>query len=52
MELPTANGVHFITKPFDLQRFKEIYPNTDVHKNNPTLLYYDNKKVQKRLEIE
>ena len=38
--IPTVNGRHLITKPFDLKRFKELYPTTDVHKNNPTLLYY------------
>lgn len=38
-EIPTKNGVHLITTPFNLQQFKEIYPDVDVHKNNPTLLY-------------
>ena len=39
-ELQTKDGWHLITTPFDVDRFKEIYPNIDVHKNNPTLLYY------------
>lgn len=38
-EIPTKNGVHLITKPFNLQQFKLIYPDIDVHKNNPTILY-------------
>lgn len=38
-EIPTKNGYHIITTPFNLQQFKEKYPNIDVHKNNPTLLY-------------
>ena len=38
-EIPTKNGYHFITTSFDLQQFKEKYPDIDVHKNNPTLLY-------------
>lgn len=38
-EIPTKNGVHLITTPFNIQQFKEFYPNIDVHKNNPTLLY-------------
>lgn len=38
-EIPTKNGCHLITTPFNLQQFKEKYPNIDVHKNNPTLLY-------------
>lgn len=38
-EIPTKNGYHLITTPFNLQQFKEKYPDIDVHKNNPTLLY-------------
>lgn len=38
-EIPTKSGYHLITTPFNLQQFKEKYPNVDVHKNNPTLLY-------------
>lgn len=37
--LNTKNGVHLITKPFDVQAFKAIYPDIDIHKNNPTVLY-------------
>lgn len=37
--IPTKSGWHIITTPFNLQKFKEIYPDIDVHKNNPTLLY-------------
>lgn len=37
--LDTKNGVHLITKAFNLQEFKKVYPNIDVHKNNPTILY-------------
>lgn len=40
LEVPTKNGVHLITKPFDLKEFREVYKdNIDIHKNNPTLLY-------------
>jgi len=38
-EIPTRNGLHLITRPFNLQRFSELYPKIDVHKNNPTILY-------------
>lgn len=38
-EIPTKNGYHLITTPFNLKNFKEKYPDIDVHKNNPTLLY-------------
>jgi hypothetical protein len=37
--IPTAAGFHIICKPFNLQRFRMFYPNLDVHKDNPTLLY-------------
>lgn len=37
--LNTKNGVHLITNPFDVQAFKSVYPNIDIHKNNPTILY-------------
>ena len=38
-KIPTKNGYHLITTPFNLQQFKEKCPDIDVHKNNPTLLY-------------
>lgn len=37
--VPTQSGVHLITRPFNLKEFKECYPDVDVHKNNPTILY-------------
>ena len=37
--IPTKSGYHLITTSFNLQQFKEKYPDIDVHKNNPTLLY-------------
>jgi hypothetical protein len=40
--VPTKNGFHFITKKFDLVEFKEMYPNLNIHKKNPTLLYLPN----------
>ena len=38
--IPTKNGYHIITNPFDVNEFKKIYSDIDIHKNNPTLLYY------------
>jgi hypothetical protein len=38
--IPTKNGHHLITKRFDVNKFKEKYPEIDVVKKNPTLLYY------------
>lgn len=37
--IPTKTGVHLISKPFNISKFKELYPSIDVHKNNPTILY-------------
>lgn len=37
--ISTKNGFHIISESFNLQQFKEVYPDIDVHKNNPTLLY-------------
>lgn len=41
--IPTVNGFHIITKPFNTKQF-EPYSRThniDIHKNNPTLLYFN-----------
>jgi hypothetical protein len=38
--IPTKNGHHLITKRFNTQTFKEKYPEIDIQKKNPTLLYY------------
>jgi hypothetical protein len=38
--IPTKNGHHLITKKFDVLTFKKAYPNIDIQKKNPTLLYY------------
>ena len=38
--IPTRNGEHWITNPFNLGIFRENYGGTiDVHKDNPTILY-------------
>lgn len=38
--VPTKNGIHLITNAFDVGEFSKKYPGIDIHKNNPTLLYY------------
>ena len=38
--IPTKSGVHLITKRFDVMEFKKKYPEIDIQKKNPTLLYY------------
>ena len=40
--IPTKSGVHLITKRFDVMEFKKKYPEIDIQKKNPTLLYYPN----------
>ena len=38
-EIPTKSGVHIITTPFNVAEFQKRYPDIDVHKNNPTILF-------------
>jgi hypothetical protein len=37
--IETKNGYHLITKPFNVQQFKKIVSNVDIHKDNPTILF-------------
>lgn len=37
--IPSKSGVHYITSPFRLDKFKQDLPYIEVHKNNPTNLY-------------
>jgi len=39
-KIPTKSGYHLITEKFDVQEFKKQYPDIDIQKKNPTLLYY------------
>ncbi len=36
---PTKNGYHIITDRFDVMEFKKHFPDTDLQKKNPTLLF-------------
>lgn len=45
-EIPTANGIHLITKGFDVQQFQQQLAlrnmdKVDILKDGPTLLYYE-----------
>lgn len=42
MTIPTKNGFHIITEKFDVMEFKKRYPEIDIQKKNPTLLYLPN----------
>ena len=37
----TAHGIHLITTPFNVAKFSQHFPDISVHKNNPTLLYFN-----------
>ena len=37
--LPTKSGYHLITDSFDVMEFKKHYPEIDIQKKNPTVLY-------------
>lgn len=37
--VPTVNGFHILTNPFRVDKFKEVYPEIDIHRDNPTILY-------------
>lgn len=37
--IPTKNGYHLITERFDVMEFKKHFPEIDIQKKNPTLLY-------------
>lgn len=38
----TRSGFHIITQPFNVKKFKDRYPEIDIQKKNPTLLYLPN----------
>jgi hypothetical protein len=38
--IKTKNGFHLITGKFNVLEFKKLYPETEIQKKNPTLLYY------------
>lgn len=41
--IPTKNGVHIITNKFNIEQFNQLNKySIDIHKTNPTLLYYPN----------
>lgn len=44
--IPTKNGFHLITKKFNVLEFKKKYPEIDIQKKNPTLLYLPNSLME------
>lgn len=39
--VPTVHGIHLITTPFNTLKFLQHFSGIDVHKNSPTLLYFN-----------
>jgi hypothetical protein len=37
--IKTKSGIHIVTQPFNVMKFKERYPDVDIQKKNPTVLY-------------
>jgi len=37
--IPTKNGYHLITDRFDVLEFKKHFPEIEIQKKNPTILY-------------
>lgn len=39
--IPSKSGIHYITKPFNLQKFNKLeqWDHIDIHKRNPTNIY-------------
>ena len=40
LTVPTVNGSHLLVTPFDARDFKKKWPEFEIHKDNPTVLYY------------
>jgi hypothetical protein len=38
--IKTRSGFHIITQPFNVMKFKDRYPDVDIQKKNPTLIYF------------
>lgn len=38
--IPTKNGYHLITSRFDVMEFKKQFPQIEIQRKNPSLLYY------------
>lgn len=38
-EIPTKNGYHLITERFDVMEFKKHFPDVEIQKKNPSLLF-------------
>ena len=39
LRVPSKNGMHMMVRTFNKEKFNTVFPNIDIHKNNPTILY-------------
>jgi hypothetical protein len=37
--IPSKSGMHIITNPFNIEKFSQVFPKIEIHKNNPTNCY-------------
>jgi hypothetical protein len=47
--IKTKSGFHIITQPFNVMKFKERYPDVDIQKKNPSLLYLPNSLMDENI---
>lgn len=40
--IPSKNGIHWITSPFNVKEFRDLGHTVEIHKDNPTNLYIPN----------
>lgn len=38
-EIPSKNGIHLVCPPFNSSKFKKGFPEVDLHRDNPIVLY-------------
>lgn len=43
--VPTVNGHHILVQGFDVRELRTTFPDMDIHKNNPTLLYFNDESI-------
>jgi hypothetical protein len=47
--IKTKSGFHIITQPFNVMKFKERYPDVDIQKKNPSVLYIPNSLMDENI---
>lgn len=44
IEVPTVSGAHLLVSAFNVKLFADRFPNVEVHRDNPTILYSPDQK--------